>query len=617
MRGEVTPHAALGMPAPRVERRITSEGDIVLRSELELGRYATNVGEWLTARATNDPDRVFLAQRDLSGDGWAQLSFRVAHTRACAVSQALLDRGLGPERPVMILSGASLDHGVLSLACQLVGVPVVPVSVAYSLLSDDHVKVRAIHDEVTPGLVFAEDGAAFADALSAVSDGGAELVVGAGEPEGLTTTAFRTLAATTVTDDVGRAAASVGPDTVAKILYTSGSTGRPKGVVNTHRMLCANMQQLRQVWPFLEDTPPVLLDWMPWNHTFGGNHDTNMVLRFGGSLYIDDGRPTPDRIGRTVRNLRSVHPTIALNVPAGYGALLPFLESDDGLAAGFFERLQVIFYAAAALPQDLWDRLQRLIDRFADHPVVMTSAWGATETAPMATSAHFPLERAGNLGVPVPGVELKLVDAGDTLEVRVRGPNVTPGYHRRPELTAEAFDHDGFYRIGDAVRLADPDDPSAGLLFDGRVAEDFKLSTGTKVPVGKLRVDLIAALSPLVTDAVITGHDRDHVGALVWLHDAELARTVGAGHDDSRPLADDPAVRDALRERLAAYNARQRGSSTIVHGLVVLTDPPSFDAGEITDKGYINQRATLRRRAGDVAKLDADPPDDSVIGAER
>jgi feruloyl-CoA synthase len=605
------------MPAPRVAQRTTPDGAIVLQSEIDLEPYATNVGQWLTARATTDPDRVFLAQRDGDGEGWVELTFADAHSRARAVAQALLDRELGPERPVMILSGASLDHAVLSFACQLVGVPVVPVSVAYSQLSDDHAKVRTIHDEVTPGLVYAEDGGAFTGALHALHDTDAEVVVGADGPAELRTTPMRALAATSVTDDVARAAAAVGPDTVAKILYTSGSTGRPKGVVNTHRMLCANMQQLRQVWPFLEETPPVLLDWMPWNHTFGGNHDTNMVLRFGGSLYIDDGRPTPDLIERTVRNLRDVRPTIALNVPAGYGALLPYLEADDGLAARFLDRLQVIFYAAAALPQDLWDRLQHLIDRFADHPVVMTSAWGATETAPMATSAHFPLARAGNLGVPVPGVELKLVDAGDTFEVRVRGPNVTPGYHRRPDLTAAAFDDAGFYRSGDAVQLAERDDPSAGLLFDGRVAEDFKLSTGTKVPVGKVRVELIAMLSPLVADAVITGHDRDHVGALVWLHGGQAARVVGAASDDPGTLADDPAVRAALRERLATYNRRQRGSSTMVRRLGVLTEPPSFDAGEITDKGYINQRATIRRRARAVAKLYSDPSGDAVIVVGR
>ena len=602
------------LPRPDIRRDLTPAGHIVLRSNIPLGAYAANVGTWLRDGAAAHPDTVFLAQHPRGGgDGWAELTYGDALTRASTVAQALLDRDLGPDRPVMILSGASIDHGVLSLACQLVGVPVVPVSTAYSLASTDHGKVTDIRDEVTPGLVFAEQGGQFADALRAIDDGRAELVVSVDAPADRPTTAFPELEATAATDDVTRAADLVGPDTVAKILYTSGSTGVPKGVINTHRMLCANMQQLGQVWPFLRDRPPHLLDWMPWNHTFGGNHDVNMALCFGGSLHIDDGRPTPQLIERTVHNLREVHPTIVLNVPAGYGALLPRLEEDDDLATAFFARLQVIFYAAAALPQDLWDRLRRLTDRFATGPVIMTSAWGATETAPMATSAHFPLERPGNVGVPVPGVELKLVPTADSFEARVRGPNVTPGYFKRPERTAEAFDDDGFYRIGDALLPADPEDPSAGLLFDGRVAEDFKLSTGTKVPVGKLRVDLLAALSPFVSDAVITGHDRDHVGALIWLHGAQTARVLGLDGDDPAELADAPAVNDALRECLAAHNAAQHGSSTTVRRLVVLTEPPSLDVGEITDKGYVNQRATLRHRADQVERLYTDPADDGVI----
>jgi feruloyl-CoA synthase len=602
------------LPRPDIRREMTPDGHIVLRSASQLGPYARNVGEWLREQALRRPSAVFLGQRpDADADGWMRLTFGDALARASAVAQALLDRRLGPDRPVMILSGASIDHGVLSLACQLVGVPVVPVSTAYSLASTDHRKVIEIRDEITPGLVFAEQGDRYAVALHAIDDGGAELVVSAAPPADLATTPFVDLVGTATTEAVDRAAADVGPDTIAKILYTSGSTGVPKGVVNTHRMLCANMQQLRQVWPFLDRRPPVLLDWMPWNHTFGGNHDVNMTLCFGGSLFIDDGRPVPGLIDRTVRNLREIHPTIMLNVPAGYGALLPHLEDDDALAAGVFERLQVIFYAAAALPQDLWDRLRLLTDRFATGPVILTSAWGATETAPMATSAHFPLERPGNIGVPVPGVELKLVQTSGTFEARVRGPNVTPGYFKRPKRTAEAFDDEGFYRIGDAVKLADPDEPSRGLLFDGRVVEDFKLSTGTKVPVGKLRVDLIAALSPLVSDAVITGHDCDHVGALVWLHGAQVARALDLDSEDPVDLAATPEVREALRTRLTTYNAGQRGSSTTVRGLLVLTAPPSFDAGEITDKGYINQRATLRRRAHAVAAVDRDPPADEVI----
>jgi feruloyl-CoA synthase len=579
-----------------------SDGALVLRSEVPLQPYEASVGGLLRRSAGTAPDRPFLAERDQDG-GWRSLTYGEAAAGAEALGQALLDRGLGPERPLMILSGNGIGHALLALAGQLVGVPVVPVSVAYSTLSRDFRTLRAIAELVRPGLVFAEHPEAFAPAVASLP-GPPPQVVGGDLPR---------LLETTPTAAVRQAAARVAPDSVAKVLFTSGSTGRPKGVVTTHRMLCANQRMLAQVWPFTATTPPVLVDWMPWNHCFGGNHDFNLVLACGGTLYVDGGRPAPGLIEQTVRNLAEVSPTIYLNVPAGYNALLPYLERDAELAARFFERLQLVFYAGAALPQDLWERLEALSVRTTGERVPLTSSWGSTETAPLATAAHFPLERAGNIGVPVPGVEVKLVPNGRKQELRVRGPNVTPGYLGRAELTAAAFDEDGFYRIGDAGRLADPRDPGRGLLFDGRIAEDFKLTTGTWVPCGKVRVEALAAASPLLADAVVAGADRDRVGLLVWLNLPAAGRLAGLPADDAAALAKAPAVVDAIRGGIAAYNAAQAGSSTRAARVLVMTEPPSLDAGEVTDKGYVNQRATLERRHALVERLFAEPPDPEVI----
>jgi feruloyl-CoA synthase len=374
--------------------------------------------------------------------------------------------------------------------------------------------------------------------------------------------------------------AKVGPDTVAKILFTSGSTGTPKGVINTHRMLCANQQMLAQAWPFVEDAPPVVVDWLPWNHTFGGNHNFNLVLRNGGTMVIDAGTPVPGLVETTVRNLSEVAPTMYFNVPRGFDLLLPFLEKDAALRENFFKRLDALFYAAAALPQNLWDRLKAL-----KSDLKMLSAWGSTETAPLATSVHFPMDRPGVIGLPVAGCELKLVPAAGKLEVRVRGENVTPGYYGRPDLTRAAFDEEGFYRIGDAVKLADPADPAKGIVFDGRVAEDFKLSSGTWVHAGGLRVRLIAAGDPIIQDAVITGHDRNEVGALVFLS----------------PAAKGVDVHARLAQALEAFAGEP--SSTRIARVMVMSEPPSIDANEITDKGYMNQRAVLERRAELVERL--------------
>jgi feruloyl-CoA synthase len=561
----------------RMERRKDS---IYLRSPEKLGPYPRCVSEWLSQWSDKAPTRVFLAER--KGDGWRKLTYRETYGDVRRIGQALLERGIGPERPVAILSDNGIDHALLALGAMHVGIPAAPISPAYSLMSKDFGKLKYIFELLNPGLVYAADPKKFEAALAAV---------------GAKSTSVQELLEVNPGSLLERAYLHVRPETVAKILFTSGSTGLPKGVVNTHRMLCANQQMLAQAWPFVEDRPPVVLDWLPWNHTFGGNHNFNLVLRNGGTLYIDGGKPVPGLVETTVRNLSEISPTLYFNVPRGYDLLLPFLERDAALRKKFFRELDVIFYAAAALPQNLWDRLKLISRMENESSLAMLSAWGSTETAPLATSVHFPMERPGVIGLPVAECELKLVPAAGKLEVRVRGPNVTPGYYKRPDLTAAAFDDEGFYRIGDAVRFADMDEPCKGIVFDGRVAEDFKLSTGTWVNVGALRVKLIAAADPLIADAVITGHDRDEIGALVF---------------PSPAAKDAPDLVSGLRSALKRLNS-DAGSSSQVRRVLVMSEPPSIDANEITDKGYMNQRAVLERRAALVEKLYSE--DSEVIRA--
>jgi len=568
--------------AVEVERR--PDGSTLLRSPQRLGGYARAVGEWLVHWAGQAPDRVFLAER--AGDAWRRLTYREALDAVRRVGQALLDRGLDATRPIAILSENGIDHALAALGAMHVGVPAAPVSPAYSLMSTDFGKLKHIFDLVRPGLVYCSDPARFAPALDAVR---------------ARATPFAELLAAAPTARVDEAFARIGPDTIAKILFTSGSTGAPKGGINTHRMLCANQQMHAQAWQFLEDRPPVLVDWLPWNHTFGGNHNFNAVLRNGGTLYVDAGKPLPGLVETSVRNLKEISSTIYFNVPRGFDLLLPYLESDAALRARFFRDLEVVCYAGAALPQNLWERFERLAVA-ERRGVAMVSAWGATETAPGVALVHFPIERAGVIGLPAPGCELKLVPSGGKLEARVRGPNVTPGYYGRDDLTRAAFDEEGFYKIGDALKFVDPADPVKGLVFDGRVAEDFKLATGTWVHVGAVRVKLISAGNPLIQDAVITGHDRDLVGALVFLNPAAAAGVT--------PEAARAAIAEALR-KLAAESGP--GSSTHPVRALVLSEPPSIDANEITDKGYINQRAVLERRAALVERLYASPADPEVV----
>ena len=617
------PESASLFAAPTVAVSKRADGTQIASSPDPLGRYSRCVGEWLAHWAAQAPDRVFLAEREATD--WRRLSYGEAQAQVLALATWMIGRGLGKDRPLVLLSDNSIEHALLSLAAMQVGVPVAPVSPAYALMSQDHAKLKSIVASIDPGAIYAAPAARYAPALAAIRQSHRALLV-LDDPASLDgpatgpavapgeVTDYRALLAATDAGRVGQAFGAVGPDTVAKILFTSGSTGVPKGVINTQRMLCASQQAKLQVWPFLAGTPPVIVDWLPWNHTFGGNHNFNMILRNGGTLYIDAGKAAPGLFDRTLENLRDISPTIYFNVPRGYDFLVSALERDRALRERFFERLQVIFYAAAALPQHLWDSLERLSRETVGAPLPMVAAWGSTETAPLATDCHFQAQRSGVIGLPVPGCELKLVPAGDKLEIRVRGVNVTPGYWRDPALTRAAFDEEGFYRIGDAVRWLDDEHPECGLLFDGRIAEDFKLTSGTWVNVGTLRIRALEALAPIAQDIVVCGHDRDDIRLLVFPNAAACRQLAGV--DAQAPLAHAlaaAAVREAVAKGLGRLQQSATGTSTSASCALLMAEPPSIDAGEITDKGYINQRAVLERRTGQVAALYRSQPDPDVI----
>lgn len=589
------------MLAPaRTVRTVMSDGSIVLRSPEELRPYARCIGDWLEHWARTTPDVVAFAERN-GPDSWRKLTWGGLRKAVGSVGQSLLDMGLPAHKPVVILSDNSIDHIVLMLASMHIGLPVCSVSSAYCRLTKDYTKISAILRTLDPALIYASNGQVYGPAINAC---GLNVVTVLGESVDAVpgARAFAELVATSEGPDVKRAYEAVKADDHAKYLLTSGSTGHPKVVINTHRMLCANQRMISQVWRFLERERPLLLDWLPWSHTFGGNHNLNMVLRNGGTMYIDEGRPAPGMIEKTVRNLREVRPTLLFNVPSGFDMLLPYLEADAGLARDVLGHLRAAFYAAAALPKSTWQRLEAVAATVREEPLWFTTAWGSTETSPTVTSAHWQLTTAGCVGLPLPGIELKLVSNGQKQELRVRGVSVFPGYRNAPELTASAFDEDGFYKIGDAGFLADENFPEQGVVFNGRVAEDFKLTTGTWVSVGTLRLRLVSALSPYVRDIVIAGHDRDAITMLVFPSDPGAA------------LAPD-ALATRIREVLQSLRAEGGGSSQTPVRALVLTEPPSADAGEITDKGYMNQRAVLARRAAEVELLYASTPHPRVIRA--
>jgi len=588
-------------------------GSLLFSSTDPLGEYPVTVMHSVRAWAAADPGHPLVAERAVGGT-WRTCSYGGAVAAADSIGQALLDRGLGPDRPLLVLSGNGVDHMLMTLAAMTVGVPVAPVSVAYSLQSEDHARIRAITELIHPGAVFADDADRFAAPLDAI--GAVPAIMGAGNRPGAAR--LEQLMTTRPGQAVTAAFDAVGRDSVAKILFTSGSTGTPKGVLNTHRMLSANQQMMRQVWPFLAAEQPVIVDWLPWSHTFGGNHNMNMVLTSGGTLYVDAGRPTPEMFAQSIANLTDVPPTLFFNVPAGYAQLVPALEADPEFAARFFSRLRLMFNAAAALPGPLRHRLTELAMRTVGHAVPVTGSWGATETGPAVTTAHFDYQDARCIGTPLPGTQVKLVPAEDAYEIRVRGPIVTPGYFARPDLDAAAFDDQGFYRSGDAVALADPDDPNAGLVFRGRIAEDFKLSTGTFVRVGVVRTGLLSA-APMLSDAVITGENRDCVCVLAWLNVAEVRKRLGQEPEPQGDLIVHDLIHDQLVKALASHND-DVGSAARIERLLVMARPADLDAGEITDKGYVNQRRVLTTRAALVELLYPHPglsAPSGVVVAER
>jgi feruloyl-CoA synthase len=603
----------LGAPDAVIERK--PDGTIHIRAAQPLGAYQGKLSEPLEKWARQAPERVYLAQRD-ADNRWRKLTYAEVLDQVKRIAAALLRRGLSAERPIAIISGNGIEHALLGLAAILVGIPYAPISPAYSLMSSDFGKLRMMMGLLTPGLVFAADGAMFGKAIAAAVPGNAELVVMRNPPAGRKTTMFADLVGAEDAGSVARAQAAVTPDTIAKFLFTSGSTGTPKAVINTQRMLCSNQAMIGAGFAFVRDEPPVVMDWLPWSHTFGGNHNFNMVLVNGGSLYIDDGNPTPPGVPRTARNLREIAPTIYFNVPKGYEALVPHFRADETLRKTFFSRLKVLFYAGAGLNQTTWDDLTRLAIEATGERIIFLSSLGSTETSPLALACTWDFDRAGNIGLPSPGVELKLVPNENKLEARLRGPHITPGYWRQDELTRAAFDDEGYYKIGDALKFADPADPLKGLLFDGRIAEDFKLATGTWASVGPLRARFIDHFAPFVRDVVFAGPNRDDIAALVF-PDIEACRRLAGLGPDAAPdaIVQNAVVRAKFSELLSRLAAMSPGSSTRVARAILMAEPPSMDKGEMTDKGSINQRAVLMNRAALVEELYATPYSSRIIVA--
>jgi len=581
------PMRTLNRPKPSVEVRRDANGVVYLNCGIAYREDVPSLVDYLERAVQLRPNDSFLAQRDADGR-WRRLTYADAWRDTCAVATWLIDRGFGPEgRPLMILSENTIEHAVLMLGALRAGVAVAPVSPTFSFGSDLGRLAYAL-ELIEPGLVFAHDEKRYSAALAFCAAPN-RIVIG-GE-------AFKDMLTNCDEQKVKARRALITQDTIAKILLTSGSTGKPKGVVNTHGNLASSAQMVRQVGePFDPERVHTLVDWLPWHHTFGGNAQFNGVLALAGTLYIDNGRPMPGQFQATIENLRDVSPTGFGCVPAAYGMLADALEKDDDFRHKFFMNLRWLSYGGALLPQPLWERMQRLAILELGEKLPFGTGWGMTETSATGVGIYWNTDRTGLVGLPQPGVELKLVPAGDRMDLRIKGPQIMPCYYRAPDLTRDAFDEEGFFKTGDAVRWVNPSNPIEGVEYAGRLAEDFKLLSGTWVQASIIRRDLVEALQPLVLDAAIAGANKDWLGAMVWLH-----------------VPDSDAVRAALADKLKAFNATRQGSASIIERMLVLTEPPSPEAGEITDKRSINQRRVLERRAADVAVLYAEPPDTQVI----
>ena len=601
---------AFGPPDVTVERR--PDGALLVRSPHPLGSYPRAMTDWLDHWARAAPDRVFLAERKQGG--WRKVTYAEARDAARSIAQGLIDRGLDVERPVAILSGNSVDHALVGLGAMIAGVPYAPVSPPYSLVARDFAKLKSIIAVLTPGLIFVSDAAPFAAAIEAAAPKDVEVVACANLPATRPSATLESLLAKRAGPEVDAAQAKVGPDTVGKLLFTSGSTGAPKGVINTQRMMTSNQAMLKAVTPSHSADPPVLIDWLPWSHTFGGNNNFNLVLANGGSYYIDEGKPLPGAIEATVENLREVSPTVYYNVPRGFEMLLPYLQVDEQLRRSLFFRLQSFCYAGAALAPHIRDEYEKLGLQTVGQVAPMLTSFGSTETGPSALSTTDRARQPGVIGVPNPGVEIKLVPNAGKLEARVRSASVTPGYWRQPALTKKAFDEEGYYQFGDALRFADESDPELGFVFDGRVAEDFKLATGTWVSVGPLRLRFMAHSAPYVTDVIVAGHDRDDATALIVPNLATCRDVAGLKADaDAAAVLACAEVREKFAGLLAAFNRAAGGSSGRLARIILMDDPPSLDTGELTDKGSINQRAALSHRAAMVEELYTKTPSPRTI----
>ena len=584
-------------------------GTHYLKADQDLTAYPDRLTDRLQHWAHKKPDQTLFARRVKLPDGslgeWRHVTYAQAWNTARNIAQGLINRGLSAERPVVILSENSLEHALLALGCMVAGVPFVPTSPPYSLISQDYDKLKHVLRTVTPGLVFASD-ARYAKAIAATVSSNMEIVMNEGAIEGKPVTTFDALCNTPATAQVDSAIAATGPDTIVKFLFTSGSTKLPKAVINTQRLWCANQQQMAQSMPILAEEPLVLVDWLPWNHTFGGNHNFGMVVFHGGTMYIDDGKPTPALMHETLRNLREVAPTVYFNVPTGFEAIALAMKTDDLLRKTLLSRVQMFFYAGAALAQPIWDSLYESQVREVGERIVMGTGLGMTESGPFGIFVTNPCVSAGDLGVPTPGLELKLVDMGDKTEVRYRGPNITPGYWRNPKETKSSFDDEGFFCTGDAVKWIDETDVHLGLKFDGRIAEDFKLATGTFVSVGPLRGKIIAAGAPYIQDVVLTGINLKEVGAMVFPTPAVRALS---GMPSDAPLADvlgNASVLAHFQNLINELSKTATGSANRIARMCLLSEPPTIDKGEITDKGSINQRSVLTHRADTVAALHED-----------